>query len=118
MMNYKANTIVLIPFPFSDLSGAKQRPALVIVDQKDKDITCLPITSKFGTNMIDMPIEDESCLGFHFPIKSYVRPHKIYTIESRLVRKKIGSLDEEYFEKVKKVTIQFLQNEQEKICNE
>ncbi|MEK6886775.1 MAG: type II toxin-antitoxin system PemK/MazF family toxin, partial [Nanoarchaeota archaeon] len=45
---YKQRDIVLIPFPYSDLTGAKQRPALIISNNKinhTQDKICCLITS-------------------------------------------------------------------------
>ena len=38
--------IVVLPFPFSDLSSSKRRPALVLVSGKGDDIVLCQITSK------------------------------------------------------------------------
>jgi len=38
-------TIVIINFPFSDLSGSKKRPALVVADWGSEDVILAQITS-------------------------------------------------------------------------
>ena len=38
--------IVVVPFPFSDLSQSKKRPALVLVDLKGEDLILSQITSQ------------------------------------------------------------------------
>ena len=46
MAEFVKGDIVVIPFPFSDLSGSKKRPALVIKDLIGEDIVLCQITSK------------------------------------------------------------------------
>ncbi len=46
MEEFIKGDIVVIPFPFSDLSGRKKRPALVIADLVGEDIVLCQITSK------------------------------------------------------------------------
>lgn len=54
-MIYKRGTIVLIPFPFSDLTGLKQRPALVVSSEESqretRQIICMMVTSTLNVRM-------------------------------------------------------------------
>ncbi len=38
--------VVVVPFPFSDLSQAKRRPALILADCKGEDLILCQITSR------------------------------------------------------------------------
>ncbi len=101
MMSYKKNTVVLIQFPFSDFSDGKKRPALILCDQQDRDVTCVPISSKFSTGREDLKVSNANCEGFQFPIDSYVRVHKPMTIEDKLIVKKLGNFKTQFFETIK-----------------
>ncbi len=105
----KVNTVVLISFPFSDLSDKKVRPALVLRDQVDEDVVCLPISSSFGVSRNDLEIENEFCKNFTFPIKSFLRIQKIFTLHEDLVKKEIGSFTSEFFGEAKMRCLQFLE---------
>ncbi len=46
MTTYEQGEVILVPFPFSDLSGIKRRPALVLaVIEKRQELLCLMLTS-------------------------------------------------------------------------
>ena len=64
--------IVIIPFPFSDLSGAKKRPALAISDMIGDDIVLCQITASRNDDNSIKIIEDDCCEG-SLPHTSYVR---------------------------------------------
>ncbi len=108
-MNYKQNTVILIPFPFTDLSSSKRRPALILCDQKDQDIICVPISSQVGTTADDLEIAEKFCENFTFPITSYLRVNKIYTLHSNLVVKVLGKLEEKFFQKAKRLVLNKLE---------
>ncbi|MFH1409312.1 MAG: type II toxin-antitoxin system PemK/MazF family toxin [Nanoarchaeota archaeon] len=99
MFNQK--DIILIPFPFSDLSGAKQRPALVISNKRinvsDDRICCLitSVEQKSG-----MPISTSDIHTGSLPLKSWIKPHRLFTINKNIVRKKICTISDEMHEKV------------------
>ncbi len=109
-MTYKKNTVILIPVPFTDLSSQKRRPALILCNQIDQDIICIPISSKAGTTKQDLLISDKNCNNFTFPIASYLRTQKIYTLHQSLIVKVLGSLNSDFFSKAKKQVIKNLKN--------
>ncbi len=47
MEGFVKGEIVVLPFPFSDLSSSKNRPALVLADLRGEDIILCQITSQY-----------------------------------------------------------------------
>ena len=99
MPNYSKNEIVLVSYPFSDLSGLKVRPAVVINGPHlSHDLLLTPLTSR-----IMSLLEGEFVLlkgreaGLN--VVSAVK-RGIFTIEERLVVKRIGHLLPEDGEKL------------------
>lgn len=86
----KKGDIVLIPFPFTDLSGNKLRPALVLA-VSSADITVAFITSQTAFRE---PTDVEIQADAHSGIKktSLIRPAKLATIDKTFAVGKIGSL--------------------------
>jgi mRNA interferase MazF len=87
---YEFGDIVLIVFPFTNNLGVKKRPALVLLDADDNDILVARITSKIVDSRYDFQIRDWKNAGLLVP--SFVRLHKIATLEIKLIDKKLGSL--------------------------
>lgn len=103
MKIYKPFSIVIVPFPFSDVAKAKKRPALIISTeqfQKENEHTSLlMITTAEHTQWFgDFLIIDLKATGL--PVSSYVR-QKIFTIDSRLIQKQIGHLSKNDIAKIK-----------------
>lgn len=92
MTNYKAGDILLLRFPFTNLSGAKQRPGLVLLDAGDGDIVVARITSQNYSTRYDVALAEWSAAGLLFA--STVRLHKIMTLDSSLVKRPLGQLTE------------------------
>jgi len=103
----KSGAIILVRCPFSDFSGCKIRPAVVFRDPIDDDLIFLPITSKPKTQF---EIEIPETEAIDFPKKSFVRIHKIGTIESDLVVKKLGKFTPNFFKKIKSDCLEFLKS--------
>jgi mRNA interferase MazF len=88
--------IVVIPFPFVDNANTKPRPAVVLSNgefNKTHDHTVMAmITTGAGTSWnTDVKIDDLNKAGLK--IASYMRL-KIFTLDNRLIKKKIGKLNE------------------------
>ncbi len=97
---YKQYDIVLVPFPYSDLSGNKQRPALIISNNnlnKSEDRICVLITSV--PNLDSIKIEDKDII-LKLPFESYVKPYRIFTVSNTKIIKKITSVKKEFHNKV------------------
>lgn len=95
---YKRGDIVLVPFPFTDLSSSKRRPALVIspdtFNDQMEDVVVAAITSQL-TNEYTVTIEQSNCVDGMLPKTSVVKLAKVFTIHSTLVIKKLCALREE-----------------------
>lgn len=93
--------IVLIPFPYTDLTGAKLRPALIISNEninKNSDRICCLITSN-PTNE-GLEIKKLNFQEGKLPFKSWIKPHRIFTIDSRIVNKRLCSINVQFYERV------------------
>lgn len=88
--------IVLVPFPFTDLTSSKKRPALVIspdsFNSRQQDLILAAITSHLAAEQDTLLIGDRDFAEGSLPKKSVVKPTKLFTIHSTLVLKKICAL--------------------------
>jgi mRNA interferase MazF len=103
MMSFEQGAIVLIPFPFTDLSSSKQRPGLVLrSDRLEPDLVVCAITSQIGSPLTEMeflvPTHELSSWGLPKPSK--VKLAKLFTLHPSLVRKKIGVVPADTLERV------------------
>ncbi len=93
--------IVLVPFPFTDLSGSKLRPALVLVN-RNEDVVVAFITSQIAfLDEFDFPVKPTLENGLKKP--SLIRLDKLASIDKRLVAgegKILGTLTKMELEKI------------------
>lgn len=102
-------SIIIMPFPFSDLSGTKLRPALVLADAGRDDWLLCQITSN--------PYNDPSAIRFTsvdltqgtLSAVSFARPLKLFTANKSLMVKRIALLKNEIFRTILTATIEALQ---------
>jgi mRNA interferase MazF len=89
--------VVLVPFPFSDLSQSKLRPAIALADADGDDwILCQVTSNPYGdSRAIAIAGKDFSAGGL--PLTSYARPGKIFTGSQSLVVRRVGKLRPEPF---------------------
>lgn len=88
--------IILIPFPFTDLSGNKNRPALILFDSDDDVTVCFITTRLKWQSEFDIPVQPTLLNGIKKP--SLIRLSKIATIDKELILGKLGVLDDDYVE--------------------
>ena len=87
--------LVVVTFPFSDLSGSKLRPALVVGVAGRGDFILCQLTSKnYNSDGIEIdPTADVSSGKLRGT--SYARPLKLFTAHKRLIKSVIGKLSNE-----------------------
>lgn len=91
---YKQRDIILARFPFSDLSGSKLRPALIISNDKlnaSQDHVCMQITSKKFNDDCFFELNDEN-VTIPMKLKSGIRLQKIFTVNSSIINQKISEV--------------------------
>jgi len=84
--------VVAVPFPFSDLSGNKLRPAVVLAMIEHDDLILCQITSKSFASKKAIKISDLDFSEGNLPVTSYIRPDKLFTAETTIIQKHKGRL--------------------------
>lgn len=84
--------VVVMPFPFSDLSAGKLRPALVMAAAGRGDWVLCQITSKPYGDPDAVPITDADFESGDLRISSIARPTKLFTAHETLVQGTAGRL--------------------------
>jgi mRNA interferase MazF len=84
--------VVVVPFPFSDLTQAKRRPALVVAQLDGDDLILCQITSQQVRDRYALSLGDEDFAtgGLHQP--SNIRPNRLFTADQHIVLYQIGHL--------------------------
>ncbi|HLC75134.1 MAG TPA: type II toxin-antitoxin system PemK/MazF family toxin [Candidatus Nanoarchaeia archaeon] len=95
---FEQKEIVLLPFPYSDLTGAKLRPALILSNNKINStcdrICCLVTSNKLVDHSI--LLKSESFATGKLPFKSWVKPHRLFTIHEKIIKKKLCSVTDDF----------------------
>jgi mRNA interferase MazF len=104
-----AGTVVLVPFPFSDLSQAKLRPAVVLADVGRGDwILCQITSNPYGDTRAIM-LEDASFAEGALRVVSYARPGKLFTANSTLMVTQVGTLKAASLQQIIEAVVALLQ---------
>ena len=93
MPNYSRNDVLLVRYPFTDLSGAKVRPAVVVhAPHSSQDSFIVPLTSRLTALQVgEFVLEDWAKVGL--TVQTAVK-RGLYTIHPNLIVKFIGQLSE------------------------
>lgn len=108
MVSLEPASIVVMPFPFSDLSGKKLRPAVVFADAGRGDWLLCQVTSNPYSDPNAIQITDADLKKGTLSTVSFARPLKLFTAEESLIVKRVAVLKEESFQKILAATINAL----------
>ena len=91
MPSFSRNDVVLVAYPFSDRTGVKVRPAVVVSgDHRSQDVFVVPLTSKTD-RLLDGEFSLADWQGAGLNVASVVK-RGLYTIHESLVIKIVGRL--------------------------
>ena len=95
MVPPSAGGIVLVPFPFSDLSQAKLRPAVALADAGRGDWILCQVTSNPYGDPHAVPLTSLSFISGSLRSDSYARPGKLFTASRDLMVAQVATLNSE-----------------------
>lgn len=113
-MSLAKGDIVLVPFPFTDLTGTKLRPGVILwVDHAGNDITLCFISSQNVTNLTAeefvLDSSDAEFAATGLKVVSKVRVTRVVTIERRFITRRIGKLGANQIQQLNTLMLQAFQ---------
>ena len=84
--------VVLVPFPFSDLSHAKMRPAVILAATGHGDWILYQVTSNPYGDDKAITLTNRDFKSGSLKVTSYARPGKLFTANESLIAKTVGIL--------------------------
>lgn len=103
MEEFVKGDVVIVPFPFSDLSSSKKRPALILINLHGSDVILCQITSKMKSDGYSISLGVPDFETGSLLIESYIRPNRIFTAEKSIIQYKAGRVSEQKLNEVKKM---------------
>lgn len=109
MVTPTAGSVVLVPFPFSDLSQSKRRPAVVLAGAERGDwilcqVTSRPYADTRAVELVDADFEQGS-----LRLISYARPAKLFTAHESLFVSEAGVLGAKSLKRISDEVVSLIQ---------
>lgn len=95
MARFIRGEVVILPFPYADVSGSKARPALVLsawANRVDFDYLLCLISSRHKEYALNVRIEPQDFISGGLRLTSYIRPWYLFTAQESVIRKSAGIL--------------------------
>ena len=102
--------VVVLPFPFSDLTANKKRPALVVANLSGDDIIVCLITSQNAKDNYAIPLSNNDLASGSLKQTSNIRPNRLFTADSNIVLYRIGTLEKKKLQEVTTKIVEIFSN--------
>ncbi len=109
MGTFTAGQVVIVHFPFSDLTASKLRPAVVLAEAGRGDWILCQITSKSYGDEKAISLDAADFAQGSLRLTSFVRPGKLFTAHSNLVANQVGELQPRKFSAVRDAVVRMIQ---------
>jgi mRNA interferase MazF len=100
MGRFVKGEVVVAPFPFSDLSTSKKRPAVVVAVLTGDDVVLCQITSKTITDSYAIPVGDTDFTSGGLHQLSNIRPNRLFTAEGKIILYRAGILSPQKMQEI------------------
>ena len=109
MATFVKGDVVVVPFPFSDLSQAKRRPALIVAKLRGDDLILCQITSQAIKDSYAVAVTNDDFITGGLNQKSNIRPNRLFTAAQSIILYKAGQLKADKLKEVIDKIIDILQ---------
>jgi len=92
MAGFIKGDVVVVPFPFSDLTKAKRRPAIVVAVLHGDDLILCQITSRKISDTYSVVLDESDFEHGSLKQSSNIRPNRIFTADKNIILYKAGFL--------------------------
>lgn len=92
MAGFVSGDVVVVPFPFTDLSTQKRRPAIVVASFTRGDLLICQVTSTGATHPVSLPLTHADFAHGGLPRASFALPHRLVTVHQSIVLRAAGRL--------------------------
>jgi len=111
-IRFESGEVVLIPFPFTDLSQVKRRPVLILSSSRhnrdSRDFISCGITSNLGNRRNSVMLDPSEMVDGSIPTRSRIRYDKVFTLEKGLVLRGLGKVSSQKLSQVRSGLISLL----------
>lgn len=108
MVPSAVGAVILLPFPFSDLSSTKLRPAIVLADSGRGDWILCQVTSKSYGDPTAVVLDQADLATGSLRLQSFARPDKLFTASDSLFVAEVSTLTTPAFARVLGAVIKLL----------
>lgn len=109
MARFVKGDVVVVPFPFSDLTQSKKRPALVVAGLRGEDLILCQITSQSISDNYAIAVENSDFDLGSLRQSSNIRPNRLFTADQQLILSRVGRVKAEKLDEVIAKLIEILQ---------
>ncbi len=99
METFVKGDVVVLLFPFSDLSSSKKRPAFVVSVLEGDDLILCQITSS-RSDKYSVAIKNADFKQGRLNVESCIRPNRLFTADKSILQYKVGSLSQNKIKEV------------------
>ncbi len=108
MEKFVKGDVLVVPFPFSDLSDSKKRPVLVVATPGGDDIILCQITSKNRHDRYCVNLTDQDFKCGRLRVDSCIRPNRIFTADISLILYRAGRVKPEKMKEVEDMLVRII----------
>jgi mRNA interferase MazF len=108
MAKFVKGDVVVVPFPFSDLSQSKRRPALIITPLEGNDNILCQITSTNIKDNYAISVEDIDFDSGDLKQASNIRPNRLFTADTQIILYRVGRIKKEKLTQVVEKVIEII----------
>ncbi len=111
MGKFVKGDVIVAPFPYSNLTTSKKRPALVIAPLEGNDVISCQITSKAKGDNYAIPLVNADFKSGSLHQDSFIRPNRLFTADSRIILYRTGAVNRPKMEEVTAKIIEIIERE-------